>query len=627
MKKHIILAVAFLMFNSILGFAQAKVIEHKVIKGDNVTSIARKYNVSASDIYKLNPEAIQGVKLDAIIKVPIGKAVNTTPKKHVVEAGENFYSISRKYNISPADLKLANKTVDSETLKTGTVLVIPSKTVSVPTISNATVNVVSVNPIKNFYHTVVAKETKFGIAKHYGLSMDELDELNPEIRNTDHVEVGTVLRLSNSVPVYKALKATTHLSDYTIEPDDTLYSLSRKANLTEEEFLKINPNLKDGVIIGHIIKMPTSTAFNKVSSDLTQSLTKFSTKNLVLLLPFNTDKVGVNKEVTIQDQLKNDKFLNMTLDFYAGALVAIDSAKKMGLPLKVQVLDSKESRTSSSLLALHNKGSFNKVDAVVGPFFQNNVESLSGILANQQTVIVSPMSTEKGKPLANLYQSMPSAEDVKKTMIDYMQAKNGNIIAIIDPKKGSMRKYISESFPNVKLATVKENSTIEVAQFKELLDRKRLNFVILETESVNLALNATKSLVTLINDYQIQLVTLDKSDILESEEIELANLMKLKLMYPSVTRDTTSFEPSIFAKTYKNYNGVLPNKFAIRGFDVTFDTILRLFNISGYKTTVEKLASEQIENKFNYINIDGAYYNKGVYLMYYDSDLTIKEAN
>ena len=621
MKKIKILAASFLMFGSVSGFGQ-KIIEHKVGTGDTITSIARKYNVSVSDIYRLNPDAIQGVKIDAIIKVP-SATTQTSVKKHIVSNKDTVYSIARQYDVKPAEIELANKEVLKDVLKPGMVLVIPSKGVTIPTVSSSNI-ISSPARITNIYHTVSPKETKFGIAKQYGLTIEELENLNTEIKGNDNVEIGVVLRLTDSVPSYGSITS----KDYVIQPQETLYSLSKKAGLTEEEFLKMNPILRDGVLSGITIKMPNNLVrLDKPISNLSENLNKKFTKNLVLLLPFNTDKIGLKKEVTIQDQLKNDRFLNMTLDFYAGALVAIDSAKKLGLPIKVQVLDSKENKASSDINSLYAKGSFDKSDAIIGPFFQNHVETLAEKLASQQTPIISPMSNEKGKAINNLYQSMPSSEDVKKKMIDYIYASNGNIIAIIDPKKGSSKKYITESFPTVKMVSMLETGLVNTTQLKQVLEKNRTNFVILDTESINLVVNTTKALTSNSNEYPIQLVTLDKNETLESDEISLDDLMKLKLLYPSVTRDTNEIAQSSFVKSYKAYNGIAPNKFATRGFDITFDTILRLFNQDGFKTAVENLASEQIENKFNYINVDGAYYNKGVYLMYYDLDLTVKEVN
>ena len=104
--------------------------------------------------------------------------------------------------------------------------------------------------------------------------------------------------------------------------------------------------------------------------------------------------------------------------------------------------------------------------------------------------------------------------------------------------------------------------------------------------------------------------------------------MKLHLMYPSATRENTSPEAQIFMKNYRAKNKVNPSAFAIRGFDITFDTMMRLSQDKKYQETIESTATEQVDNKFEfYKKEDGGYINKGVYILYYDTDLTIKEAN
>nr|WP_317631964.1 LysM peptidoglycan-binding domain-containing protein [uncultured Flavobacterium sp.] len=644
MRKMVILAAALLMLGSVT-YGQAKYVEHKVSKGDTVSSISRKYNVSPSEIYRLNPDAVTGINVDAVLKVPstsqaANVATNIAATKHVVAPKETLFSISQKYGIKPADIEALNKEVLKEGLKAGSTILIPNGKATKTVVTPPSSVVSATKPegkVLNLYHTVEPKETKFGIAKRYGISVAELEKLNPEIK--ENLEKGAVVRLNAQTPVYtpgaKITDAPAKIvsnEDYVIQPKETLFSLSKMSGMSQENFLKLNPELKDGVKIGMTIKMPSTADNYKISVskpqvDLSKKLTKAQTKNLVMLLPFNADKVGTNKDVTIQDQLKKDKFLNMTLDFYAGALVAIDSAKKMGLPLKVHILDSKETKTSSNVVGLVNNGTFNKADAIVGPFFQNHVETLAGMLESNGIPVVSPLSNEKGKPISNLYQAMPSAEDVKKKMVDYMFANNGNIIAVVDAKKGSVRRYLTESFPTIKIAALNDSGMPSPDALKAMLDKNRTNYIVLETESTGMVLNTCRTLLNYYAEYPIQLVTLDKNETLEFEEVPLDYLVKLKLLYPSVTRENDTQEATIFAKNFKKYNNIMPGKFATRGFDVTFDTILRLFNQDGYKASVEEVSSEQIENKFNYISIDGAYYNKGVYLMYYDEDLSIKEVN
>jgi hypothetical protein len=128
--------------------------------------------------------------------------------------------------------------------------------------------------------------------------------------------------------------------------------------------------------------------------------------------------------------------------------------------------------------------------------------------------------------------------------------------------------------------------------------------------------------------YQVQLVILEPNETLDTDEIKFVNLTKLKLMYPSVTCDYISAEEVIFEKKYRETNTISPSDYATRGFDMTFDTMMRLVQNKSFEETVNSAATKQVENKFEYYKKDnGGYTNKGVFIMYYDTDLIIKEAN
>jgi len=113
---------------------------------------------------------------------------------------------------------------------------------------------------------------------------------------------------------------------------------------------------------------------------------------------------------------------------------------------------------------------------------------------------------------------------------------------------------------------------------------------------------------------------------LDFEEIPMKRYTDLKMMYPSVTRINNSGYYESFQEKFKKVNNVNPNQFATRGFDVTLDTILRMYQENGFSSSTEGLMSEQLESKFNYRKIEEGNYNTGIYLMQYTDDLTIEEA-
>lgn len=639
--KYPVLLLLFLTLFTTPAFAQ-DYIKHKVGKKETVAEIAKKYKVTPYDIYRLNPDSKNGIKENTVLLVPKqSKPETTAPVKekttklanttHEVQSGETLYSIAKKYNVTFDDIKKANEGTAGDALKIGQKIIIPIKGNPVAAqVKEAKKAEAKTPPPSYFYHTVAAGETKYSIAKQYGMTLQVLEALNPETKDT--LSIGQKLKLDKNAVIAKETKPEPVAAsekmpefvqdmyvDYQIKPKETLYSLAKMARMTEEQLMVLNPELRNGVKEGMTIKIRAGAGqgtSGSVVANLGSTLRKSSAKEIAILLPFNLTKA--ESDTTRVNRLRNEKFLNMTLDFYAGALMAIDSAKTLGLPLKVKIYDSKETKNSSEVASL--KGSLMNANAVIGPFFQGNVEATAVMLGN--VPVISPLSKESGKGYSNLFQSVPPADRVKLAVLDYLKTKDGNVIAIVDSKKASSRQLIKKEYPEAKFI----DGAVTDASVKGVLLKDKINYVIVETESINMIVNATKVLAAAQTEYQIQLVVLDRTDALEHDEVPLERLTKLKMIYPSVTNDSDTPGGAIFNKTYKQKNGTFPNQFATRGFDVTFDVILRLFQEESFVETTASKATEQVENKFVYETVNGGNYNSGVYIMYYDEDLSVKQA-
>ncbi|MEO5777070.1 MAG: hypothetical protein ABIQ27_09190, partial [Flavobacterium sp.] len=365
----------------------------------------------------------------------------------------------------------------------------------------------------------------------------------------------------------------------------------------------------------------------KEQGNLLKTINTNARKQLALLLPFNISKIESDTINSTQARLKKDKFLNLTLDFYSGALMAIDSARVLGMNFDIKILDSQETKNSSNVAALIQQNNLQGMDAIIGPFYQSNVEKLAELVEPTKTPVISPLSKDVGKKYTNLYQSTPSADFLRNSIFDFMKAKNGNIIAVVDNKKGSVKQYIQEMQPNVRIAGLSEKGSFVADSLKTLFQKDRLNYVVLASESTGMILATTNAMLAAQKEYQVQLVILEQNDTFDFEEISLTRLTKLKLLYPSLSRPNETDEANQFDAKYKKANKIIPNQYAIRGFDVTFDTLLRLSQDTTFEETIQVSPSEQIENKFDYVqNATYGYSNNGIYILYYDTDLTIKEA-
>ncbi|MES2543997.1 MAG: LysM peptidoglycan-binding domain-containing protein [Bacteroidota bacterium] len=660
-------------------------IKHTVAVGETMTQIAKKYKVSTLSIYELNPDAKKGIQLNSVLLIPANAPAkpataiakkpttivakppvivtknnpvitktttvttkpivakekpatvektnaNTKPVTHTVITKETLYSIADQYNVTVEDLQKANAEALKEGLKIGQQITIPANMVQKSPMAKTDKNDDAI------YHEVVAKETKYAIANKYGITVEQLEKLNPEI--AQGLNIGQKIIISGQAKTNELVKGITPKTtynaqgknlnftyiDYEIKAKETLYSLTRMTGLTTDELIALNPGLKDGVKEGMSIKVPSASILNVKNelADLSKTINKQKRKELVLLLPFNISKLENDTINSTSDRLKKDKFLNMTLDFYSGALTAIDSAKTLGLNIDVKIFDSQETKNSSNVLNLIPK--LQTADAVIGPFYQSNVEKVAELLSSKKIPVISPLSKEVVKNYANLYQSMPSNEMVRDIMFDYLHSKESNVIAVISPKKTTIKQYLSEQQKETKVAELDANGVLIIESFKKLFIKDKMNYVVMDSQNTNMIFTLTNAMMTMMPEYQVQLVILEPNATLDFEEIDLERLTKLKMLYPSLTRENETATAEMFRNDYRQKNKILPNQYATRGFDVTFDTILRLSQDKDFAQTVST-ATEQVENRFDYTSNPGeGYTNKGIYIVNYDVDLTVKPA-
>jgi LysM repeat protein len=641
--KNILMCIALIGI-SFGAFAQQNFIKHKVEQGETVTKIAQKYQVTPANIFKLNPDAQNGLKPETILLIPKGNGLiikevlknEAVSKTHVVSAKETVYGLTKLYNVTEDELEKANPGLKENGLKIGDELHIPSKK-AIATPAKALVSDGKSAKI----HVVEPKETLYSISKEYNVSIEDLEKLNPEIK--DGLQIGFRIKIPNEkkdlanqeeVKPNQAIIAVPvkpNRVSYEVQPKETLYGIAKETGFSQEELIALNPNLKEGVKDGMILYFPgspkkTMLAGQKKHADLTKTIKTSSRKKLVLLLPFNISKIE-NDTTSVRSRIRNDKFLSMTLDFYSGALMAIDSARTLGLNVDINIFDSQETKNTSNIAAIFKQSNFAGTDVVIGPFYQSNVESAAQLLMKDSISIISPLSKETMAVLPNVIQTIPSDNFMKDKMFEYMKTDSTTIIGVIDSKKLSTRKYFTESQKDVKLVHFE---TVETTNngIKSLLKKDKKNYIVMDTENTYRIKMIINTLIEMQKEYDIQLVILESNPKLESDEIKIENLAQLHLMYPSLGKQTTENEKSYFTQKYRQINMISPNPYAVRGFDITLDALLRLSQEQEFKETLLAVTTEQFENKFAFAKrTDKGFRNTGFYILYYDTDLSIKTVN
>jgi len=299
--------IIVLFFFSVGVFSQEKFIKHKISKGENLSVIAKKYGVKTKDIQDANPDAPKVLKLNSVLLIPNTNKKVTTKKTeivayttpatssnsgvHEVQQKENLWAISKKYNVSVDDLKKANPSLESEDLKIGQKLTIPSNAIAATeknTKKNQNVEKPEIIPSTDVEVVVEVKpkETKYLIAKKYGITVAELERQNPSIKRK--LPVGYLLKIRTSKEKANqdiASASQTQVAEAVatsenngkndeirpeiipaknvevvveVQPKETKYAIAKKYGITVAELERQNPFIKGKLPVGYVLKINTS---------------------------------------------------------------------------------------------------------------------------------------------------------------------------------------------------------------------------------------------------------------------------------------------------------------------------------------------------------------------------------
>ncbi|WP_418636147.1 LysM peptidoglycan-binding domain-containing protein [Winogradskyella sp.] len=631
-----ILTIILIAFT--FGLTAQNYIEHTVKTGETIESISKKYLVTPFDIYALNPDAKRKFQPNTILIIPNSKIKNEPIvgesrelidyKNHKVKRKETLYGLAQKYNVSEDEIKKANRFLYSENLKKGDKIRIPRyRTV----VSKQTLT----NTVKKY--TVLPKEGKWRIAYKFGITVAELEALNPFMNET--IQPGDELNVPNiEDKEEKTVEAS--FGFYEVLPKETFYSLKGKLNLTQEQLEQLNPELKTtGLKAGMVLKVPadvdtTGRMATVGKTNLKTSLINFKTKKIALMMPYQLHRIDVDSVEEVKDQIKNSRRLSAVLDFHVGVLMALDSAKQLGISTDLKVLDTRYNIAATRKLLDEND--FSDYDAVIGPMEETSFNRVAMALKANHVPVIAAMNKPK-EVYSNVFQTIPDDKLLRKAMIDFVKADSlkTKVVIISDQAHKVGSQALQNEFPNSKLILSrmdKKNKTkdahyIYPADIQNVFSAGK-TYVFLQTNN-NSFISSVISLLNglVVNKTEIVLVTTDKNKAFEGKDIDNISLSKLKFHYPSIHKDFDETKSNGFVKAYRKAYGVSPSKYAARGFDITLDLLMRLASAENlYIASKDTIETEYIENKFRYNKVlFGGYVNQAVYVVKFD-DLRIVEA-
>ena len=601
----------------------------KVERDQKILSFINDFEISPNDFFILNPgytnTRFNHSELDLnknILKGDLVRVFSISQNNDLEEISFISHKIKRKQNLSEiSSIYGVSKTLilkynSGVNISRNNILKIPRVVKS---------NSPTEDRLKPYI--VQPKEGKWRIAYKYGISIDILENINPEI--------GTILKIGQKIAVPNKeeveLKSIEENRDYfEVQNNIQISVLEQKLGLNKNSIVKLNPEIIDKVEKGIIIKVPVLTKTNEdvinlSKKSLKENIINFETKKFALILPFRLDNFNYDSIQKSTPILKNDKLLNISLDFLFGVEMAVNSYSELGIDVQMDVYDSALNKQKIDKILSEND--FENYDFVLGPLTNNLFDYFVNSTADLDIKIIKPLSKKQNTD-RRIVNTIPNDSILFNKIISHV--KKDSIISekyiISDSRSIDISNKIKQIFPNAKqfYSKLDESGVDTKTLVYDDLDStfvKGKNIVFLETKEQGFVSNVTSILNSFINDtINIELVTTNKNNAFEGVNISNNFLSNLKFQYASTNKKIDIQKDNSFIEEFiSNYN-FFPSKYSLRAYDLVYDMLLRISNGNFDDYELHEIETEYFENKFKYKrSSSGSIDNVGAYLLKFEN--------
>lgn len=250
-------------------YTQTAYASYTVVSGDSLWIIANRFSTTINDIKTINNLTSDNLNIGQVLKVP-QKTIDAQPTTeyttYKVVSGDSLYIIAKRFNVTVSAIKTLNS-LTTETIYLNQVLKIPAAAVSTPVPEPTPTNVAAASS-----YTVASGDSLWIIANKFKITIDNIKSLNN--LTSDMLYVGQVLKLPSTAveptvqtptpapdpaptPTSSTQTPTISYLTHKVVAGDNPWSLSIKYGIPTSELLNANSFTQSTVLyIGQDVKIP-----------------------------------------------------------------------------------------------------------------------------------------------------------------------------------------------------------------------------------------------------------------------------------------------------------------------------------------------------------------------------------
>ena len=562
---------------------------------------------------------------------------------HQVERGITLYSIAKQYNVKVADIQAENPFLEAG-LQPGQTLKIPlDKVETVQEIKNDTIVPVGYKP-----HIVEEGETLYALSRIYSITVREILDKNPEVING--LKLGQTLLIPSNPAKQNSQRTSVVEVDtdkyikHIVDSGETLYALARFYEVNADSIMKLNDGLPKGLQLGMILIIPKIKPADVITvievmagSDtiaLNDSIAMKNVYKIALILPMYLDTNQVLDE--IRNAYDKDEIFpksKIALQFYQGALLAVDSMRKQGISTKLYVYDT--ANDTDIVKGILNRSEMKEMNLIIGPLYRTNFLLVSEFAKKNRISIVSPVPQSNKILLGNPYVSKVSASriiQVEKLAEFVIKHHFNDNVFVFNNEEGRNIKFVEhfhkvvvrelDSIKNEQIDSVQEIyfTVINADKIKVLLDSNRNNVIVIPSNDQAFVSEFLTQLNQLTNDYKIIVYGMDKWKNFQNISTEYMHSLNVHITSPNAVNYHASSE-NTFMKKFRSSYYTEPGIYGFSGFDVTYYYLGVMARYGrNFQVHLPDYQYQGITTAFNFYqtSIESGFENKSSHILKYE---------
>jgi LysM repeat protein/ABC-type branched-subunit amino acid transport system substrate-binding protein len=507
-------------------------------------------------------------------------------------------------------------------------------------------NKVNIGGQSVYIHKVEQGQTLYAISKAYNVLINDIEAAN------DSLKSGLKAGMELKIPILSDKKSKKFELDnsgkfilHKVEKKQTLYAISKKYEVSAEDIQHVNPEIKEGLKEGMVIKIPQKEIKTieppvvPILKELKVDKTKHETKSdgiaVNLFLPFylnQNDSIITKENLEETDELYAKSIPG--IEFLSGFQIACDSIIKSGTKVNLNIYDTPaDSALAVSYFA--NK-QFKNAGLWIGPFHSHAASSAAKAVKNTNALLVLPYSSPNKVLLGNenvlkITPSMPTGiENLSQTLI--VQNKNTNFILIHNglSKELQIVDIIKKTFKSQNSHdSIKEvvYKTFGLKGLTNALSKTKNNMIIVASSDQAFVTDLFNKLKGLDEkDYKIAVTGMDTW--INYDNLDINMIQKLQLQIPANSHiDYNDTITNIFIKSYREKYNTEPGKYAFSGYDAAMYFIPLLTKYGN--NALEKIEATKktcLSTSFNFKKTgdDSGFENQSIFILKYQ-DFELKK--